>query len=454
MSFLLDELVAAAEKRARALPDLPPRRRLALGRFANALRGRASGQLRVVAEFKRASPSAGRLTDESPVAVARRYDAMGAAALSIVTEPTRFLGSLADLRAVAAVTPLPLLCKDFVVDRRQVAAAAAAGASAVLLIARILPAPRLAELVRAAHDHAIEPLIECRDELEVERALAQPGALVGVNNRDLDTLAIDRDRAARLLKRVPPGRIAIAESGYDLNASLAPLAGVADALLVGTALLRGASVAGLLAACPRRPLVKICGVRAADDAALAESLGARFIGCVVATDSPRRATRREIAAIRRRLRGTARLVVVDRGGDVRALTRLAKELAADCVQLHGAPPEALAALRDAGLAVLPVVALPDDASALPPLPPACDETPRLLDRGRGGGGRPFDWTLLAGHAPSSTLIAGGITPDNVAALLRHRPFGIDVSSGVESAPGRKEPALLRRLFESLERQVP
>jgi indole-3-glycerol phosphate synthase len=235
---LLDELAAAAEQRARLLPDLPPRRRRDLGRFASALRGRACGQLRIVAEFKRASPMAGSLTDEEPVAVARRCDARGAAALSIVTEPTRYRGSLDDLRAVAAVTPLPLLCKDVVVDRRQVAAAAAAGASAVLLIARILPAPRLAELVRAARDHAIEPLIECRDELDLARALAQPGALVGVSDRDLDTLAIDRDRAARLLKRVPPGRVAIADPGDDRHASLAPLAGVADALLVDPALLR------------------------------------------------------------------------------------------------------------------------------------------------------------------------------------------------------------------------
>jgi indole-3-glycerol phosphate synthase len=239
---LLDELVAAAEQRARLLPDLPPRRRLDLGRFASALRGRACGQLRVIAEFKRASPSAGLLTDELPVDFARRHEALGVAALSIVTEPTRFLGSLEDLRAVAAVTPLPLLCKEIVVDRRQVAAAATAGASAVLLIARLLPAPRLAQLVRAAHDHAIEPLIECRDELEIARALAQPGALVGVNDRDLDTLAVDRGLAARLLKRVPPSRVAIAEAGDDLPASLAPLVGVADALLVGTSPRRGARV--------------------------------------------------------------------------------------------------------------------------------------------------------------------------------------------------------------------
>jgi indole-3-glycerol phosphate synthase len=214
----------------------------------------------VIAELKRRSPSKGVL-DESldASARARAYASGGAAALSILTEPSRFGGSLSDLRdARAAVPPaLPLLRKDFVTDVVQLLEARAFGASAVLLIARALAPTALRSLAAEARAVGLTPLIEVRDEAELGEALAVDGAVIGVNNRDLETLAIDPAVGARLLPRIPGDRIAVYESGVGGADDVRRAAGLgADAVLVGSFLSMAADPAAAvraLAATPRRP---------------------------------------------------------------------------------------------------------------------------------------------------------------------------------------------------------
>jgi indole-3-glycerol phosphate synthase len=242
---LLAELLAGSAARAAALPaELLPRP----GRpsFARALAGRE--RLCLIPEWKRASPSSGALAREDMLPTLQRYQHAGAAALSILTEPLHFRGSVDDLRAAADAADLPILRKDFVVHPRQVLEAAACGASAVLLIARCLERGQLHELLAACRDTATDALLECRDERELDLALAVDDALIGVNNRDLDTLAVDLGVAERLLARVPAHRIAVAESGYRRPADLRPLIGRCNAVLVGTALLQGGDAAAFAAA--------------------------------------------------------------------------------------------------------------------------------------------------------------------------------------------------------------
>ena len=235
---LLDTLTAAARERASRLPASapgpPPARPPSL---AAAVAGRRT--VSVIAEFKRRSPSAGAIReDEEPAERAVRYRDAGAAALSVLTEPTRFGGSLGDLTAAARASGLPALMKDFVVAPAQVRAGRDAGASAVLLIVRCLDDRQLRALYEEAVDDGLEALVEVHDAAELDRALALPNALIGVNNRDLDTLAVDRRRAASLLPRVPADRIAVAESGYLEPEHLTELRGAADAVLIGAALMR------------------------------------------------------------------------------------------------------------------------------------------------------------------------------------------------------------------------
>jgi indole-3-glycerol phosphate synthase len=206
--------------------------------FLARVRGRAAQRAwpAVVAEVKRASPSQGAIADLDPVATATAYARGGAAALSVLTEPHRFGGRLAHLADVAAAVPLPTLRKDFVVHPDQVVEAREAGARAVLLIVAVL-GDATGAYRRFAEALGLDALVEVHDEDELDVALAAGAELIGVNNRDLTTLAIDLATAPRLIaagRGRAPEATWIAESGYRQRAELEALRGVADAVLVGT----------------------------------------------------------------------------------------------------------------------------------------------------------------------------------------------------------------------------
>jgi indole-3-glycerol phosphate synthase len=229
------------ELRARAA-DAPP-----APSFAAALR---RADVALVAEVKRRSPSKGVINAQIHAGTqAAAYARGGAAALSILTEPSEFGGSVSDLIEARQRTTLPLLRKDFHVHRLQVVEARAAGASALLLIARALAPDRLRELADTACAVGIEVLIEVRSEAELEDALAVTGAVIGVNSRDLETLIIEPDVATRLIAMIPPDRLAIAESGISARSDVdrAAAAG-ADAVLVGSAISAAADPAAAVAA--------------------------------------------------------------------------------------------------------------------------------------------------------------------------------------------------------------
>ena len=203
-----------------------------------------------------------------------------------------------------------------------------------------------------------------------------------------------------------------------------------------------------------RPLeIKICGLRRPEDARLAARLGAGWIGIVRAPDSPRSATLDEA----RRVLAAAREVRPEVRGVLATGRRTPGEVAADAraigverVQPHGLPVAGVRALLAAGLTVHRVIPVPEDAARLPEFPPPKQsDGPLVFDVGGGGSGRVFDWRILAGKAPDRAFIAGGLRPENVGDLLTHRPWGVDVSSGIESAPGVKDPERLRWFFEAL-----
>jgi indole-3-glycerol phosphate synthase len=203
--------------------------------FAEALRGK---DVKVVAEVKRSSPSKGAINRGLDLArQVLAYEAGGAAAISVLTEPTRFGGSNDDLIKARATVGIPLLKKDFHVDTVQILEARSLGASAALVIARAVPPVRLGELIKAGHGAGIEILVEVRDERELDLALSFGALLIGVNNRNLETLEIDPETALRLLPLIPRDVVAIAESGVKSAKDVKRLASVgADAVLVGTEL--------------------------------------------------------------------------------------------------------------------------------------------------------------------------------------------------------------------------
>jgi indole-3-glycerol phosphate synthase len=246
--FLEDMVAAATDRVMQAWPERAQRPPAATSRqrggLRDALLAAADGDLGVIAEVKRASPSRGAI-DPGLVASAqaRAYEAAGADAVSVLTEPTRFAGSLDDLAAVTAAVSLPVLRKDFIVDPRQVWEAAERDASAVLLIVDALPGARLRLLLEEADACGLDALVEAHDEIGVDRALEAGATLIGANTRDLRTLAVDAavvERVAdRLGDRLGAGVVLVAESGISgaTDARRAARAG-ARAVLVGEALVR------------------------------------------------------------------------------------------------------------------------------------------------------------------------------------------------------------------------
>jgi indole-3-glycerol phosphate synthase len=201
---------------------------------------RAAPPPALIAEVKRASPSAGPIDpDADPRELARAYEAAGAAAVSVLTEPRHFHGSLADLQAVRSSVTIPVLRKDFHVHPSQLIEARAGGADAVLVIVAAVSDDELAALLRAARDLGIGTLVEAHSDADLDRALATEEPVIGVNARDLETLDVDVPAALERLRKVPEDRIAVLESGIAGRADVdAAIEAGASAILVGEALVR------------------------------------------------------------------------------------------------------------------------------------------------------------------------------------------------------------------------
>lgn len=430
------------------------------------------GQVNVIGEFKRRSPSRGILREDlGPAQVAQAYEVGGAAALSVLTEEQFFGGSVEDLKEARQATLLPTLRKDFLVDPYQVWESLEIGADAVLLIVAAVDDGTLRHLWAAVKEARLEAIFEVHDADDLQRALALEPAVVGINNRDLRTLAVDIQTSLDLVDRVPDDVIAVAESGLRGSGEIRRLRDAGfDAFLIGEHLMLaddpGAALEQLLEGCaiprssaPRgsgRVTVKICGITSVEDARAAAVAGADAIGFVFWPGSPRAvdpAAARAIAATLPPF--VARVgVFVDAPPD--QMRAIADEVGLDLVQLHGdEPPEAVArAPRRAVKAVRvgpgfrPEEALRYDGAAA-----ALLLDTRVDDGGSPGGtGRTFDWSLVrrVREGTSFLLLAGGLTPDNVEqAIAAVRPDGVDVSSGVESAPGRKDPAKVRAFVDAV-----
>jgi indole-3-glycerol phosphate synthase / phosphoribosylanthranilate isomerase len=382
-----------------------------MGRFADALRGPG---LTAIAEVKRRSPSAGELRPGAdPAALARSYELAGAAAVSILVDE-RFGGTWDDLRAARASAALPLLAKGFFSTEADLRVAREAGADAALLLLRDLDDATAHRLLDAATKLGLETLVEAHDARELERAVALDAPVIGINARDLSTFEIDRAEQLRLVARAPRDRVVIAESGIASRAqgAAAELAG-ADAILVGSALMLALDPAAKLAQLLSRPLVKVCGLTREEDVAAATEAGADMVGFVLAEGSPRRAPR--VLPVPGTVLSVAVVVGEPEGG-------------ADLVQLYpreeGKVRGRDAVLLREGEEVARVVDLPWQ-----------ENDPTHLDRAR----------VIEGRV----MLAGGLGPENVrVAIDAVRPWAVDASSSLESAPGVKDHDRVRAYVEA------
>ncbi|HEU5366963.1 MAG TPA: bifunctional indole-3-glycerol-phosphate synthase TrpC/phosphoribosylanthranilate isomerase TrpF [Ktedonobacterales bacterium] len=426
--------------RAEAAP--PPRD------FLAALRGPSSAtthrEAKLIAEVKKASPSKGVLVEQfDPVALARMYETGGASAISVLTEPHFFQGSLDYLAAVRAASLVPVLRKDFIVDPYQVYQARAYGADAILLICAVLDDMELAALLGLARQLGMRCLVEVHDEAETRRAIASGAQIIGVNNRDLRDFHVDTDVTRRLRALIPADRVVVSESGLHTGADVAAMARAdVQAVLIGEALVTASDVlAKVRELSPLR--VKICGLRAPEQARWAFDVGAHYIGLVFYPPSSRYVTPEHAAAIIGALREQAgagvsvpRAVGVFVNEPPEKINALAREIGLDVAQLSGdeAPDDCRAIEIPVIKAVRPQQ--PQDLDALEAYYPGVLAflLDTKVDGMWGGTGEVGNWSLareMARRYP--TLLAGGLTPDNVrGAIEAAQPWGVDVSSGVET----------------------
>jgi indole-3-glycerol phosphate synthase / phosphoribosylanthranilate isomerase len=384
-----------------------------MGRFRDAL---ATSGLAAIAEVKRRSPSAGDLRpDADPARLASQFANAGAAAISILVD-ARFGGSFADLKAARAATAAPLLAKGFFTEELELLKAKVAGADAVLILLRDVDDQRAAALMSYARELGLETLVEAHDAAELQRAVGLEAEVIGVNARDLSTFEIDRTRQLELIARMRAHDvIVVAESGVHSRAqgAGAELAG-ADAILVGSALMRAQDPAARLREILSRPLVKVCGLTRREDVDAAVEAGADMLGFILAEESPRRA--REVLAV-----PEDRLSVAVFVGE-------AEDAGSDLVQLYSREQGRVRGrdavlLRD-GETVAQVVDLPWD-----------EPDPLHFQR--------------AAVAEGRVMLAGRLGPDNVREAVRAvRPWAVDAASQLEAKPGVKDHAKVRAFVEA------
>jgi indole-3-glycerol phosphate synthase len=374
-----------------------------MGRFRSALGGPG---LAAIAEVKRRSPSAGDLRPEAdPGALAADFERAGAAAVSILVDQ-RFGGTVDDLRAARRTASLPLLAKGFFRDPDELAMLREAGADAVLLLLRDLDDAETRGLMESAEALALDTLVEAHDADELRRAVVLGADPIGINARDLSTFAIDRTCQLDLVESAPPDRVIVAESAISARAhgAEAELAG-AQAVLVGSALMRAGDPAAKLAELISRPLVKVCGLTREEDVAVAAEAGADLAGFILAAETPRRAP--GVLPVPESMLSVA--VHVGEITDDRA----------DLVQLYG---------RENGHRSRDGVLLRHGREVARVLDlPWHEADPAHLERAREAEGR--------------VVLAGGLSAENVGrAIERVRPWAVDASSRLETSPGIKDRA--------------
>jgi len=366
-----------------------------------------------IAEFKRRSPSAGDISPEARVEeIVPAYETGGARAVSVLVDDA-FAGSLDDLRAARAAIELPLLAKGFFSTEEHLRDVREAGADAALLILRDLDDATAANLIAAAEELGLDTLVEAHDEDELGRATRLGARVIGVNARDLGTFQIDRAAQLELVAKAPRDRVVIAESAVHTRAqaAAAELAG-ANAVLVGTSLMRaddpGAKLQDLLS----RPLVKVCGLTRQEDVDAAVEAGADLCGFIFAEGSPRKAL--EVLPVPETVLSVAVFV-----GEP-------EQRGADLVQLYerqeGAVRGRDAVLLRDGEPVARVADLPWE------------------------GEDPDHWQKA--RSDDRLMLAGRLGPDNVrAAIEAVQPWAVDAASQLEAAPGIKDHEKVRAFVQ-------
>ncbi len=423
-------------------------------------------RVHLIAEVKRASPSKGLLApDIDPVALARVYEDNGATAISVLTEPHFFLGSPAYLTAIKAAVGVPVLRKDFIVDDYQVYEARAWGADAILLICAILDDEQLRHLLQLAHSLRMRCLVEVHSRAEAQRAVDAGAVIIGVNSRDLTTFQMHPYLIREIRQFIPPDRVMIAESGIHSAADARRLARYdVQGMLVGESLVVSDDVPGkmhaLLHGANASTQVKICGLRTPEHINAAVEAGADMLGFIFYEPSHRYIPPSQVRSLLEASLSFMQpptgcvqpdLVGVFVNKDTAYVNDTLEQAGLHFAQLHG--DETPAFCQTVQRPVIKALQVHTEEDLHRILPYQHTTWRILLDTptlGWGGSGETNDWELARLAARTTRIfLAGGLTTENVAqAIQQVHPWGLDVSSGVETNR-QKDSGKIRAFIEQV-----
>ena len=403
-----------------------------------------------ICEVKKASPSKGIIAEHFPyLDIAKEYEVAGAAAISVLTEPDFFKGDKKYLQEIASTVKIPVLRKDFIIDEYQIYQAKVWGASAILLICACLDVPTLTKFRELADSLGLSSLVEAHDEHEVQMAIDCGARIIGVNNRNLKDFTVDVQNSVRLRNLVQDDVIFVSESGLETSEDIQVLRdnniGVA---LMGETFMRSPNkvekLAYLYGPTYYTPKVKMCGISKVETIPAIVDAKPDYMGLVFAP-SKRQVTVEQAKTLVEELHKqyavrynseTIKIVGVFVNETVENLLKIAEEVKLDVIQLHGDEDESFIQIlkEQSNVEVWKAVQVRSAADAEKWIDSSADML--LFDAyhkdERGGTGEVFDWSSLD-EFERPFMLAGGIDSTNVARAIRTvRPYGIDISSGIET----------------------
>src|SRR3989344_428495 len=420
----------------------------------------SKGTVALIAEFKKNSPSKGKINNSASLKQYMPIYDKYATAISILTEEKYFGGKIEYLKEARKYTNKPLLRKDFILDSYQIYEARANGADAILLICGFIPLAKLKQLVKISSSLGMDSLVECDSESTLKDALQSGSDIIGINTRNLKTLKEDFSSFFKIAKKIPKKvrkKITlVCESGIYSARQIKELEGICDAALIGTSIMSSPVPQVKLREFAQKPLIKICGITAKKDALLAVQYGADVIGLNFYKKSPRYINVERAKEIAKAVKGKCLVCGVFVNEKITKVKKISQKIGLDMLQFSGDESAQYFknASNDFSGSIIKAVHIKDKNSI--GQINNYGNADIMLDSfsaGYGGSGKRFDTKLLDAKklTGKNIIFSGGRNANNVAGIIkRFRPFMVDVCSGVEKFPGKKSNSKMREFCKIVE----
>ncbi len=422
------------------------------------LRALNSKKPSIIAEIKLKSPSKGMLNKKSDIlTIAKQYDAADIQAISVLTDKKYFGGDISYIPQIKKITKKPILRKDFIVDEYQIYEARDYGADAILLIAEILTREKINTFLKIARGLGMDVIVEAHEKMALKKILKTNANIIGINNRDLHSLEMDKRTIQRLSSIIPKNKLLIAESGIESAIDIALLPTNVQSALIGSSIMSSSDIQKKIRELTSQKIkIKICGNTNLEDARAAINDGVDLLGFIVHTKkSLDNLSISEAKKIIKKINAPGKIVAVTQSTVLSELKEICRELIPDLIQLHG--PVSISMITHIkkefpNVRIIKGIPVISEKSISVALTYTSVADLLLLDSARGGSGKTHDWSIskeIIKKSPIPVFLAGGLHPYNVAQAIKTvKPFGVDVNSGVRERPRKKNPEKVKQFINN------